>query len=49
MSIYGYNPAWYYSGKYAFFHGNIKLSYFKLWICLGVFFQLFFTYIIIII
>ncbi|RKP25927.1 hypothetical protein SYNPS1DRAFT_28358 [Syncephalis pseudoplumigaleata] len=33
--LHGYNPAWTYYGKDAYFHGNIKLSYWPFWIALG--------------
>ncbi|KAJ3112579.1 hypothetical protein HDU96_004394 [Phlyctochytrium bullatum] len=34
--LYGYNPAWHYYGDDALFHGNVKLSYWKYWLPLGV-------------
>ena len=38
--MFGKNIAWTYSGKDAFFNGNIKLGYFKLWLILGVFYEI---------
>ena len=35
IATFGYNRAWQYNGKDALFDGNIKLSYFPLWITMG--------------
>jgi hypothetical protein len=39
MLIYNYNPAWYYAGPGALFHGNIKLTYAPAWFVLGIGFE----------
>jgi hypothetical protein len=39
MLIYGYNPAWIYSGNDSLFHNNIKLGYFPLWLITGIVYE----------
>jgi len=43
--IFGYNPAWEYFGKYAYFSGNIKLDYAVPWIILGLFVEIVFPFV----
>jgi len=33
--VFGHNVAWSYDGKFAFFHGNIKVSMYHLWAAFG--------------
>ena len=40
MGMYGYNPAWSYFGKWAFFNGNINLSYVFSWLMSGIVMEL---------
>ena len=35
MLLFGHNPAWSYSGRRAFFHGNITLGHAPFWVGLG--------------
>jgi hypothetical protein len=43
MALYGYNPAWYYCGKWSFFDGNIQFNYYTHWLIAGLFFEFFYN------